>query len=213
MTRYTKLSFATAQSAWDSWYRFRDRACHYTAQTWEWYCSAFFSTEAEQRYKTLGDGLGLMMVCAVSLGMAARVAWDKWVQTEEAQQLANLAVETLEDAKPHAERLVYQAVNLIARPVLNHLEQGGKVLDSTMAEAQSQQALEDGGNDLKVELLADHTDWDEPVIDTDIAMASLAEHLQNKDLPELLLVAQELGAEVSVQDKSGLVTSIWRALR
>ena len=170
-----------AQSAWDSWYRFSDRACHYTAQTWEWYCSAFFSTE----------------------GMAARVTWEDWRHTDEAQQLAELAVETLEDAKPHAERLAYQAVNLIARPVLNHLGQGGEVLDSTLAQIQAQQRSEGA------EVLGS---TESPVIDVDIAMTSLTEHLESKELPELLLIAQELGVEMAVQDKSGLITSIWRAL-
>ena len=137
-----------------------------------------------ERYETIGDAIGLMMICAVSLGMAARVTWEDWRRTDEAQQLAELAVETLEGAKPHAERLAYQAVNLIARPVLNHLEQGGAVLSST----------------------------ESPVIDVDIAMTSLTEHLESKELPELLSIAQEVGAEVAVQDKSGLITSIWRAL-
>ena len=192
-----------AQSAWDSWYRFSDRACHYTAQTWEWYCSAFFSTEAMERYETIGDNLGLLMVCTVSLGMAARVTWEDWRHTDEAQQLAELAVETLEDAKPHAERLAYQAVNLIARPVLNHLGQGGEALDSTLAQIQAQQGSEGA------EVLGS---TESPVIDVDIAMTSLTEHLESKELPELLLIAQEVGAEVSVLDKSGLITSIWRAL-
>ena len=192
-----------AQSAWDRWYRFSDRACHYTAQTWEWYCSSFFSTEAMERYETIGDAIGLMMICAVSLGMAARVTWEDWRRTDEAQQLAELAVETLEGAKPHAERLAYQAVNLIARPVLNHLEQGGAVLTSTQAEAMDMQGVEG---------VAVLSSTESPVIDVDIAMTSLTEHLESKELPELLSIAQEVGAEVAVQDKSGLITSIWRAL-
>ena len=184
-----------AQSAWDSWYRFSDRACHYTAQTWEWYCSSFFSTEAMERYEAIGDAVGLMMVCTVSLGMAARVAWEDWRRTDEAQQLAELAVETLEAAKPHAERLAYQAVNLIARPVLNHLGQGGPALDSAITD----------GDGLRIELLADNTDWlaDEDAIDID---------LRGKEIPELLLIARELGIETSVQDKSGLITLIWEAV-
>ena len=203
-----------AQSAWDSWYRFSDRACHYTAQTWEWYCQTVFSTEAMERYEAIGDAIGLMMVCTVSLGMAARVTWEDWRHTDEAQQLAELAVETLEDAKPHVERLAYQAVNLIARPVLNHLGQGAQVLDSTQAQVQAQQASEGGpvldsaitgGDDLRIDLLADNTDWlaDEDAIDID---------LRGKEIPELLLIARELGIETSVQDKSGLITLIWEAV-
>ena len=176
----------TAQSAWDTWYRASDRACHYTAQTWEWYCQTVFSTEAMERYEAIGDAIGLMMVCTVSLGMAARVTWEDWRHTDEAQQLAELAVETLETAKPHAERLAYQVVNLIARPVLNHLGQGAQVLTST----------------------------ESPVIDVDIAMTSLTEHLQEKGIPELLLIADQLEIPVpTVQcSKSQLVSLIWRAL-
>ena len=203
-----------AQTIWEHWYQASDKACHYTAQTWEWYCSALFSTEAMERYETLGDAIGLMMVCTVSLGMVARVAWEDWRRTDEAQQLAELAVETLEDAKPNVERLAYQAVNLIARPVLNHLGQGAQVLDSTQAQVQAQQASEGGpvldsaitdGDDLRIDLLADNTDWlaDEDAIDID---------LRGKEIPELLLIARELGIETSVQDKSGLITLIWEAV-
>ena len=176
----------TAQSAWDSWYRFSDRACHYTAQTWEWYCQTFFSTEAMERYETIGDAIGLLMVCTVSLSMAARVTWEDWRRTDEAQQLAELAGKTLEDAKPHVERLAYQAVNLIARPVLNHLRQGAQVLSST----------------------------ESPAIDVDLAMTSLTEHLQGKEIPELLLIADQLKIPVpTVQcSKGDLITLIWRAL-
>ena len=97
-----------------------------------------------ERYETIGEAVGLMMVCTVSLGMAARVAWEDWRGTHEAQQLAELAVETLEAAKPHAERLVYQAINLIARPVLNHLGQSGEVLNGNQTEAQALPAFEGG---------------------------------------------------------------------
>ena len=175
-----------AQSAWDSWYRFRDRACHYTAQTWTWYCRTFFSAKAMGQYESIGDAVGLMMVCTVSLGMAARVTWEDWRHTDEAQRLAELTVEPLEAAKPHAERLAYQAVNLIARPVLNHLNQGAQVLSST----------------------------ESPVIDVDIAMTSLTEHLQEKAIPELLLIADQLSVAVpTVQcSKSQLVSLIWEAL-
>ena len=193
----------TAQSAWDSWYRFSDRACHYTAQTWTWYCRTFFSAKAMGQYESIGDAVGLMMVCTVSLGMAARVTWEDWRHTDEAQQLAELAVETLEAAKPHAERLAYQAVNLIARPVLNHLGQGGPVLSSTQTATIAVPEVEGGA------LLGS---TESPVIDVDLAMTSLSEHLESKELPELLSIAQEVGAEVAVQDKSGLITSIWRAL-
>ena len=188
-----------AQSAWDSWYRFSDRACHYTAQTWEWYCSSFFSTEAMERYETIGDAIGLMMICAVSLGMAARVTWEDWRRTDEAQQLAEFAVETLEDAKPHVERLAYQAVNLIARPVLNRLGQGGPVLNGTQAEAMDMQGFEGGPVLNGAESL---------VIDVDIAMTSLTEHLQEKEIPELLLIADQLSVAVpTVQcSKGDLIT-------
>ena len=194
-----------AQSAWDSWYRFSDRACHTTAQTWEWYCSAFFSTEAMERYETLGDVIGLMMVCTVSLGMAARVTWEDWRRTDEAKQLAELAVETLEAAKPHAERLAYQVVTLIARPMLNHLGQGGQAPGSTEPQTYTQQAFEGG------QILGS---TESPVIDVDIAMTSLTEHLQEKGIPELLLIADQLEIPVpTVQcSKSQLVSLIWEAL-
>ena len=63
-----------------------------------------------------------------------------------------------------------------------------------------------------VEGVAVLSSTESPVIDVDIAMTSLTEHLESKELPELLSIAQEVGAEVAVQDKSGLITSIWRAL-
>ena len=184
---FDQLTFH-AQSAWDQWYAFSDRACHATATAWEWYCNTFFSTKAMERYKSIGDGLGLMMICAVSLGMAARVTWDEWVETEEAQQMS---------------QAIYKAVDQITAYSLDKL-----------AEPESEAIDEITDDDLWVELLVDNTDWlaDETIIDDDLAMASLSEHLESEELPELLLIAQEVGAEVAVQDKSGLITSIWRAL-
>ena len=194
-----------AQSAWDRWYRFSDHACHTTAQTWTWYCRTFFSTEAMERYEAIGDAIGLMMVCTVSLGMAARVTWEDWRRTDEAQQLAELAVETLEAAKPHAERLAYQVINLVARPVLNHLGQGGQVLSSAQSETIAVAEVEGGQVLSGTESL---------VIDVDIAMTSLTEHLQEKGIPELLLIADQLSVAVpTVQcSKGDLITLIWEAL-
>ena len=193
-----------ARTAWTTWYDASDRACQATATAWEWYTDTFFSDEATARYRGIGEGLGLLMVCTVSLGVAARSAWEAWRETEEAQALTELAAEAVEVARPHVEQLAYRAINTVARPVLNILSQAQEL------------ETEVGEDDFRIESLADNTEWleYEPVVDAfNAEVADYREQFADKEIPELLLYADQLGVAIpTVQcSKSQLISLIWEA--
>ena len=202
---YTDCLMRQARSAWDTWYGVSDRACRYTSQVWEWYIDTFFSAKSDKAYRDLGNTLGFAMVCAVALGQTARVYWDAAMSSDEAQELAEVAADAVEVAKPYAERHAWHAINTVARPVLNHLGQYQEL------------EAELGEDDFRLEALADHTDWleHEPVPDAfNAEVARFQEQFEGKEIPELLLIADQLQVPVpTIQcSKSQLVSLIREAL-
>ena len=87
MTAYTAQLTITANTAWDTWYSFSDRACHDTATVYRWYVATFFSAKAKQRYEEIGQIVGCAMVMAVAAGITARIVFQKWVDAEVASCL------------------------------------------------------------------------------------------------------------------------------
>ena len=71
----TALTAITANTAWDTWYEYSDRACHDTAKVWRWYVQAFFSPEANARYVWAGELIG----CCIAL---AYLYTKRWVDAQ-----------------------------------------------------------------------------------------------------------------------------------
>lgn len=76
----TALTAITANTAWDTWYEYSDRACHDTAKVWRWYVQAFFSPEANARYVWVGEMLG----CCIALII---LYTRRWVDAQVEQGL------------------------------------------------------------------------------------------------------------------------------
>ena len=76
----TALTAITANTAWDTWYEYSDRACHDTAKVWRWYVQAFFSPEANARYQWVGELIG----CCIAL---AYLYTKRWVDAQVEQGL------------------------------------------------------------------------------------------------------------------------------
>ena len=83
----------TAQTAWDTWYGFSERACNDTAIVYRWYCQAFFSGAANQRYRNIGVVIGSLMVLSLIAGKLARIYLQKWVDETVEQALVTTEVE------------------------------------------------------------------------------------------------------------------------
>jgi hypothetical protein len=65
MTAYTANLTITATTAWDTWYRYSERACNDTAKVYRWYVATFFSAKAQARYEWIGNMIGTLAALAI----------------------------------------------------------------------------------------------------------------------------------------------------
>ena len=76
----TALTAITANTAWDTWYEYSDRACNDTAKVCRWYYNTFLGAEAQARYQWVGEMLG----CCIAL---AYLYTKRWVDAQVEQSL------------------------------------------------------------------------------------------------------------------------------
>ena len=94
---YTANLTITAQTAWDTWYAFSDRACNDTATAYRWYVATFFSEAANRRYQWIGQMIGSLVALAI-------LHVQRWAEAEVQSCIAKPPIDA--DHIPDAGKMV-----------------------------------------------------------------------------------------------------------